>query len=70
MTFRNLLLTIGCAAVVLVSPPARTIPRSASASVVWGACTSWSTWRRIPSVPGTRTSQRFSPSDAGRNNRE
>jgi hypothetical protein len=41
MTFRHLLLICGCAAVVAVSPSGRNSPVSMSASVVWGARTSW-----------------------------
>jgi hypothetical protein len=41
MTFRHMLLTCGCAALLLTNPVQRTLPLSASASVVWGACTSW-----------------------------
>jgi len=45
MTFRNLLLTIGCAAAALASPPGRTASPEVSASVVWGARAYWNTWQ-------------------------
>jgi hypothetical protein len=55
MTFRHLVLVFGCAAVLLARPAERAMPLSLSASVVWGACTSWSTWPHgVPSGPHAR----------------
>jgi hypothetical protein len=54
MSLRLLLLTFVCAGALLMSPAERTAPLSVSASVVWGACTSWTWSHRGPPLTGLR----------------
>jgi len=53
MTFRHVLLTLGCAATLLVPPSTRTLTTPATCSVVWGASASWN-WQRWAPPGATR----------------
>jgi hypothetical protein len=68
MNFRLLLLTCACAGVLLMNPAGRSTPLPVSASVVWGACTSWTGSHRIP--PGALPASRDGTYRLGRVSRE
>lgn len=49
MSFRKLLLIVGWAVALMAGPASRMLVRSASASVVWGARTSWGNLTQVTS---------------------